>query len=252
MSHYTVAVFTDDTTDVDELLAPYNEEISVAPYISRTKQEMIDYAKRRAEIYRKDEEEGKPVYEWMRKYLDAKTDEEFYACEWCEDYKYDRDGNELSTYNPASKWDWYTVGGRWSDAFDVYGIDPEGTRVGDIKRTCNPEAYDHAIRSWELIVDEAEPQNKQEEDVVKFNFYNKEYFLERYHDKETYARCMSGFMTHSVVLPDGTWHEAGQMGWFGISHETPDDGLSWELNYIRDYIEAADPDWTMTIVDCHI
>lgn len=24
-------------------------------------------------------------------------------------------GNELSTYNPNSKWDWYEIGGRWKD-----------------------------------------------------------------------------------------------------------------------------------------
>lgn len=27
-----------------------------------------------------------------------------------------KNGNELSTYNPNSKWDWYSVGGRWRNS----------------------------------------------------------------------------------------------------------------------------------------
>lgn len=38
MSHYVVAVFTTENgKDVDELLAPYDEEVTLAPYISSTK-----------------------------------------------------------------------------------------------------------------------------------------------------------------------------------------------------------------------
>lgn len=39
MSHFSVYVFTneDSDRDVDSLLAPYNEEIIVAPYIKYTK-----------------------------------------------------------------------------------------------------------------------------------------------------------------------------------------------------------------------
>ena len=33
MSHYAVAVIHKDTQDIDELLAPYDENIQVAPYI---------------------------------------------------------------------------------------------------------------------------------------------------------------------------------------------------------------------------
>lgn len=37
------------------------------------------------------------------------------------DYKIDEAGKfyELSTYNPKSKWDWYTVGGRWTGFFKL-------------------------------------------------------------------------------------------------------------------------------------
>lgn len=44
MSHFAVAVFTDGKKSVGELLAPYDENINVAPYIELTKQQMIDKA----------------------------------------------------------------------------------------------------------------------------------------------------------------------------------------------------------------
>lgn len=96
MSHYTVAVFTSDKKQsIHELLAPYDENIEVEPYIEATKAQLIQEKKQQRE-------DG--------------TDEELYqkAIEGIED-RLDENGNLLSTYNPDSKWDWYKTGGRWKD-----------------------------------------------------------------------------------------------------------------------------------------
>ena len=43
MSHYTVAVFTKENgKTVEELLAPYDESLVMAPYIRQTKAQLID------------------------------------------------------------------------------------------------------------------------------------------------------------------------------------------------------------------
>jgi hypothetical protein len=253
MSHFTVAVFTDDRTDVDELLAPYDESITVAPYVSQTKEQMIESARKRAATAKEHAAAGKELDGWLQRFLNAKTDEELYAAMRDDAYyKYDRDGNELTTYNPNSKWDWYVVGGRWGDAFDAYGIDPDGTRVGDIKSFFDEKKYQSAARFWELYIDGAEPQSEEDRQMIEHVFYNQSYYTKRYGDKETYAKCQAGFSTFAVVLPDGTWHEPGQMGWFGCSSETPEDGMNWEKNYVDNFLKTADPDWTLTIVDCHI
>lgn len=253
MSHYTVAVFTDGKKSVDELLAPYDEGIEVEPYIGRTKQEMLADAKKCVQEAEKVKAEGRNPGWFYQRYLDAKTDEELYALQRDEDcYSYDEDGNELTTYNPDSKWDWYQVGGRWMDAFESYGVDPEGTRVGDIKSLFDMEQYKKSLRFWEIYVDGDEPKTDEDRELVKWAFYKPEYFKNRYGDKETYARCRAGFYTFAVLLPDGTWHEPGQMGWFGCSSETDEDGLAWEKNYVKNFLESADPNWTLTIVDCHI
>ena len=38
LSHYSVLVLSDEDTEVDGLLAPFNENISVKPYIKYTKE----------------------------------------------------------------------------------------------------------------------------------------------------------------------------------------------------------------------
>ena len=42
MSHYTVAVITADINKIESMLAPYDENLEVTPYIYRTKQEIIE------------------------------------------------------------------------------------------------------------------------------------------------------------------------------------------------------------------
>ena len=40
MSHFSVAVFTDENTTVEDLLEPFYESMEVDPYIAMTKEEM--------------------------------------------------------------------------------------------------------------------------------------------------------------------------------------------------------------------
>ena len=117
MSHYLVGVVVNDISEVDDILAPYDENMEVEPYIYRTKAQIIADGKARKEKYAKSDN----ITDYMRKYLGATTDEEFYKLEidGLSDEDLDKDGNELSTYNPNSKWDWYSIGGRWSDGNDI-------------------------------------------------------------------------------------------------------------------------------------
>ena len=75
MSHFSVAVFHEEGQSIDELLAPYNEEIEYAPYLRFTKLEAIAHAR-----------EDYP-------YMADKTDEECYelVSGW---YIADRNGND--------------------------------------------------------------------------------------------------------------------------------------------------------------
>ena len=54
MSHFTVAVITAKKEKLEEMLAPYDEELEVEPYIERTKKEIIEKARKWKEDFLKE------------------------------------------------------------------------------------------------------------------------------------------------------------------------------------------------------
>ena len=178
MSHFCVYVFHDENTTVDELLAPYDENIEFAPYVLYTKEQAI--AKVRSEIeafrngiykeyledpvkYKENWGHLKPHIDYLENEFPKKlnwTDEECYEdiAKWRrEDGMVAEDGSILSTYNPKSKWDWYQTGGRW-----------RGGIPGD------------KVKMSEVDIDTIDTP-------------------------------------YAFVTTNGEWVERGQMGWFGIS-----------------------------------
>lgn len=219
MSHYAVAVFHREDQDIDELLAPYSENIEVAPYIRFTYDEAVDYVRKN-----------------YTDYADKSDDECWHVL--ADKYeKTDDLGNIYSTYNPKSKWDWYCVGGRFTDEF----VEGDEDYVKNIDFSPDKEQYEEAIKYWE-------------EYIAKNNnlFFKQSYYLERYGTAQKYAELVSAFGTYAVVTPDGEWHAPGNMGWFGVSTESDDEYRDWYEHYKERFIDTADPNWILTIVDCHI
>lgn len=290
MSHFSVAVFTEPNgKTIDELLAPYYEGIEMEPYIQYTRQQAIDAV--RKEI--KDYMESNMYKEYLKDPIKYKeecskygnnihfdhistyherlnwTDEQCYEKKksWFDEDMIDEEGNLLSTYNPNSKWDWYSIGGRFPGKLkskngkhgegSAFRSNPringefDSARVGDIDFSMDMDAYNRAIRYWEVVV-EKQPLTKYENEKDFFNYYRDSFYEEYYRDKETYAKICASCNTYAVVTPDGKWHQKGEMGWFGASSETGEESLDWDLNYKERFLDTADPDWTLTIVDCHI
>lgn len=289
MSHFSVAVFTEPNgATIDELLAPYDESIIMEPYIQYTRQQAIDEVRKEIKEYAttglyakylKDPVAYKEKYKDNEAHIDYLenifpqklnwTDEQCYQdkAEWYDKNMIDEEGNLLSTYNPKSKWDWYSIGGRFPGRLKAKtGHHGEGSafrnnpridgefdsaRVGDIDFSLDMNEYNKAIRYWEVVV-EKQPLKENENKDNFFNFYRDGYYEEYYKDKETYATICASCNTYAVVTPDGKWHEKGQMLYFGLSSETADESLDWDLHYKERFLDTADPDWTLTIVDCHI
>ena len=105
MSHFTVLVFSRD--NIDEMLAPYNENEAVEEYFVeeltiKHKQEFMDYYN---EHY-PEESKGKSFSELYELFGERWNGNSYRKNEndiWC----------SYSSYNPDSKWDWYEIGGRW-------------------------------------------------------------------------------------------------------------------------------------------
>lgn len=181
MSHFSVAVFTDGKKSVEELLAPYDENIEVTPYVELTRQQMIEKALERKKDYEQRARSGKEIADWMKEYINANTDEELYQCEFDSDCSYDENGNQLSTYNPESKWDYWIVGGRWNGKLKaINGEHGEGglftpnprkngkydiAKVADIDFSPNQDSYDTAIRWWEVVVEGAPLKENEDKKI---------------------------------------------------------------------------------------
>lgn len=101
MSHFAVLVIG---ANINEQLAPYDENIEAAPYPVEVSEDeikrMVDYYKRNGIEYPTIEE------------LVSSKGVDWGGCEM----KRDTDGKwvRMSTYNPKSKWDWYEIGGRYA------------------------------------------------------------------------------------------------------------------------------------------
>lgn len=193
------------------------------------------------------------LQDYIRDYVEAPWDEEK------QDYGY--------WENPNAKWDWWQIGGRWKgslnasggengDASLVYPIQNEKgkyaqARVGDINFEPDQESYHKNLRWWEVVI-EGSPLRAGESERDFFNIYKKQYYIDRYKTKETYAKICSSLVTYAVIMPDGKWYQKGDMGWFGIGSESAEDFYNWNMHFKENFIDKADPDWILTIVDCHI
>lgn len=232
MSHFAVAVIHRDDQSIKELLAPYNENLRVEPYIKYTRDEAIVYAR---EHYLDKNASDEECYEYMS-----------------DDYKVDINGNLLSTYNPKSKWDYWMCGGRFSGMLkNKNGTPIDEGRIKDLDLDLDEAKYQYRLRYWDVVVN-GSPLKPGETKDSFFNMFKKEYYTCRYGDAETYAKIMTTFSTYAVVTPDGEWHAPGDMGWFGMSDESDESWINWVSNYYDRFIAGADPEWIMTIVDCHI
>ena len=229
MSHFTCAVIHRKDQDIEEMLAPYDESLQVEPYVVYTRQQAIDYARENYDSCKNASDEE------CWKYM-------------AEDYDSDAEGNLLSRYNRNSAWDWWTVGGRWSGMLKTRHGSADSARIGDIDFSLDQAAFNGALRFWDVIV-EGKPQNPGEN---FFSIYKPEYYKDIYGDRETYARHQAQFSTYAVVTPDGAYHSKGKMGWWAMSSETPEEARRWEDTYMERFIESADRDLILTIVNLHI
>ena len=150
MTHFIVGIITEEGPNYDyddclsDLLAPYDENMEVEPYIYETKAEIIENEKNIKTKIIEAREKGESLYADLsmeEPYLTAETDEDFYNLGYDEDRDYDEDGNELSTYNPNSKWDWWTVGGRWSGYFNG----EDSITIGEYKKIIDDDTIPWAV-----------------------------------------------------------------------------------------------------------
>ena len=136
MSHFIGLCFGDCW---ESNLDQYDESLEVEPYVAYTKEEAIDEVKQR---YASDYEwaikalENTSTTEQQRKHAESIIERGLFisyedAWKVIQDWGYeiDEEENLLSRYNPDSKWDWYSIGGRWSGFLCTKEKDYEGNPI---------------------------------------------------------------------------------------------------------------------------
>ena len=270
MSHYAVLVIHNEDQDIKGLLAPYNENFKVEPYLKYKHDDAV----------KKIKTDYIPFNNYLKDYSDNKLLEWF--VKHYSSYSL-KDGDVYTTYNPKSKWDWYSIGGRFNgelmltdegrlNAVDEIerkyctDIDIKDLRENfDYLRYVNSaplkyvkwftplsdEEKEKKRRWWEINIDGGEPKDGEEKD--EYFFWNPDWFRRRYKDADTYLKIQEMTNFFAVLTPDGEWHEPSQMGQFACTDGEPEDELQWDLDFYENFIKPnIDSDLICTVVDCHI
>lgn len=230
MSHYRVAVFANDPSEFENLLAPYSEtDEQYFEYIPANKPD--DYLQER---YAALKEKG------------LLKDTNFNK--WLEDLGYIvKDGMICYYGNPNAKWDWYSLdGGEWE--FDLKrGEEYDDTGFGrknqysyhNSERTAK-ECREHWVAQLQKA---AIGENRDEVKAA-------EAFLKTYPDPDKYVERIMTIHPYAFITPDGVWHAPGTVGWFGMSDDTDESYATYMKEWI-DYINSDENPY-VTFADCHI
>ena len=171
--------------------------------------------------------------------------------EYCGYCKYKQDENIPDEdavfgyyFNPNAEWDWFKIGGRWNNSIKTKsGVFCNSCKIGEIDFTPDERKMEINRRFWEIVVDK---EQLKEGEKKPFCFYTEEYLKKLYGDKETYALRNSTFSTYSILTPDGEW--------LSLSSATENEEREWYKSYqniIKKFAEE-NPDYVVTLVDCHI
>jgi len=186
---------------------------------------------------------------------------------------FDDEGNHGYWGNPNAKWDWYSIGGRWSGSLRLKKgkSGNVGERSGFNEKTKVPEnRCDQAKKGdidWDGMI--AEQRHRAEKNWVKYleqqekdiqkqgrealegkemfgeHFWQMPYFL----DKEEFIMRQINIAPFAF-LKDGEWVERGSMGWWGMSSNNVGCDV-WEKKFIEMIYDLPN-DTLITVVDCHI
>ena len=234
MSHYmlyliTPIKFTEGT--IDNLMAPFYEDLEVAPYISSTVDEIYPSILERYNQY--------PQNERLAKLVKMPKRQAVIEFEYLDHQAVDEDGNIWSTYNQNAKWDWYRIlnGG------------PEKTFPKRVKDIVFEDIPCTEAEQREKFPDLAQKYDELVSGQTK-SFFNLKYLQERYPDLKSYLQD-TVWPGAWAVLKDGEWTEPGTVGWFGTSSASVQEEREWPERF-KKIIEQTPDNWWVTVIDCHI
>lgn len=201
------------------------------------------------------------------------------------------EGEEDYYRNPNAKWDWWTVGGRWSNALmRLDGSMADSVMRGDLAvdamrsmAAATATAYFDDLEKaadgtpvatlWEELIAGVEPGTLSPEaretwraqprvqalrqmaadrgDPIAWNLASDLVDLQVLGREHYIERARLQAIPGYATLTAEGWHAKGEMGWFGTSSDTDDSTMQY-LRGVNRLIDGLPPTAWLTIVDCHI
>jgi len=255
MTHYTVLIkFEGDLKDsyqiLEKMLAPFNENTTIPRYKNYLDKDDI---KRMAENYKIKETDTKKLLRKMRDWsgesggVDSKG-----LFHW-------------STDNPQSKWDWYSIGGRWSGRFKLRDNPSLRTKrgiVGSPGVFKNQTGIDIAYAK-DVDWDDMEKSSKKEANACwkKIEQAQKDpkmdkakLWLDYDYEGESKADYIGKKCAWSTfaVLDDQGWHEPARMGWFACDFDRKESESEWTAKFKERFLSNFKRNTIVALIDCHI
>lgn len=255
MSHFTVLVAAQDETELATRLLPFHEYecTGIEEYLEfvpvdmdRLTDDYIKYAK------------------------DCTFDEYAQA----EGYHKNEDGVYGYITNPNKEWDWWVIGGRWTDRV----IKGDTAIIGDLdipairaaERADAEVRWSHFVstfgklyatgifalplvfrvlrflkqnprKAWKWIDKVKKPNTDGKDTYFDFGVEPGDW-------RGRYVHRQGGTLTWAMVTPEGEWLQKARMGWWGMYSD-------YNRKFVRRFwreLERMDPDQRVYVVDCHI
>lgn len=158
MTHFTIGIIVPEDelpriqSFITQQMAPYDEEIQVAPYVCYSIEQARSEIERDIQRFERIMERQDRDYDLdkcreIAARLRQTTPEEKYRERIQFHETFNARGEPISTYNPASKWDWYVVGGRWNGWItgDQYTGDRVKDNLATTEQALERDVIPHAI-----------------------------------------------------------------------------------------------------------
>jgi len=256
MSHFSVIVIGDN---VEAQLQPFHEYESTGIEDQFVKD--IDVTEDTLADFKKHGSEGETLSDFAEGWNGAE----------------ERDGKFYNRTNPNAKWDWWVIGGRWSNWFNIdqgkladfdfsktterkkqeaiklfddiekatKGIDPIGTWESVRERFKDNIG---AARDYRNNHDWIKAIRSSDNDSLRWADTPEDIFdmgREKYIELKVDSACVP-----FAFVKDSVWHEKGEMGWFAISTNEKETSV-WHDEFDR-MMKGLSLTTQLTVVDCHI
>lgn len=166
-------------------------------------------------------------------------------------YKKDKKDKKTGRYgyweNPNAKWDWWTIGGRWTGSisgFDAYNAPENQERCdGCFGTGIRPGGREEFGEEWFKGTNGC--------NGCKGTGKRAKWTLNDHDgDIQLVENVKKDFVPFAIIDADGKWYEKGEMGWFGVSSGDKKEKV-WDDQAKKLIIKNHEKSYAV-IVDCHI